>query len=162
MSFVTDLVVAPMPDGRRWYLKAPLIWEDEHGRVEVPAGFLNDFASVPRFFWWFISPWGKHGRAAVIHDWKYWIRDCERAEADGLFRRIMKHSGQILAIRFVMWAMVRAFGWLAWHGNAEDLARGVVRVMAPGEFPGPDAVAPKRGLDRIISVLCRCMCGAKA
>lgn len=34
----------------------------------VPEGFVSDGASVPKFLHWLIKPWGKHGQAAVLHD----------------------------------------------------------------------------------------------
>lgn len=37
-------------------------------RIQVPAGYLTDGASVPRAAWSFIPPWGKYGQAAVTHD----------------------------------------------------------------------------------------------
>ena len=36
--------------------------------VEVPVGYLTDGASVPRFFWDLLPPWGSYGQAAVLHD----------------------------------------------------------------------------------------------
>lgn len=37
--------------------------------VDIPVGFLTDGASVPRFLWSLIPPWGSYGQAAVLHDW---------------------------------------------------------------------------------------------
>jgi len=151
-----------MPDGRRWYLKQPLRWsgvvDGELIEIEVPIGFVMDFASVPRPLWWFVSPWGKHGYGAVLHDLEYWLRRRPRRVVDKVFLVAMRERRQLLLIRLVMWAMVRLFGWVAWLGNAHDAARGVKRILAPGEFPAPDAVAPRRGLDRIFAVLCSRFC----
>lgn len=163
--FVTDLDISPMPDGRRWFLRQPLVWRDEFGEVTVPAGFVTDFASVPRLVWAFISPWGKHGKAAVLHDYLYWMREGARVDADALFLRVMRHCGQIFVIRRSMWLAVRLFGWIAWYGNAADKARGVNRILALREEPGPDDVAPARGLDRLFAVACRLVrrvCGGRA
>jgi len=71
--------------------------------VRVQAGFTTDFASVPRPLWWFAGPWGRHGRAAIIHDWLYQRgtiletphsppgsgRTPSRAECDEIFRAAM-------------------------------------------------------------------------
>ena len=35
----------------------------------MPAGYRTDFASVPRFFHRIVSPVGRHGKAAIVHDW---------------------------------------------------------------------------------------------
>ena len=37
--------------------------------ITVPAGYRTDFASVPRLFHRIVSPVGRHGKAAIIHDW---------------------------------------------------------------------------------------------
>lgn len=36
--------------------------------VVVPTGYLTDGASIPRIFRGYINPWGRHARAAIIHD----------------------------------------------------------------------------------------------
>jgi hypothetical protein len=36
--------------------------------VDVPAGFLTDGASVPRWLWWLLPTWGSYSRAAALHD----------------------------------------------------------------------------------------------
>ena len=37
--------------------------------VLTPRGYVTDFASIPWFASWIISPFGKHAEAAVVHDW---------------------------------------------------------------------------------------------
>lgn len=37
--------------------------------ITVPAGYRTDFASVPRLFHRLVSPVGRHGKAAIVHDW---------------------------------------------------------------------------------------------
>lgn len=37
--------------------------------ITVPRGYRTDFASIPRFFHRLLNPVGRHGKAAVIHDW---------------------------------------------------------------------------------------------
>lgn len=36
--------------------------------VTIPEGYLTDGASVPRYLWWLIPPWGSYGQAAIVHD----------------------------------------------------------------------------------------------
>jgi hypothetical protein len=40
--------------------------------VTVPRGFVTDLATIPVYFWWAIKPTGRHGHAAILHDWLYW------------------------------------------------------------------------------------------
>jgi len=39
--------------------------------IMIPAGFVTDFASVPRFLWSFVPPIGKFNLAALVHDYCY-------------------------------------------------------------------------------------------
>lgn len=39
--------------------------------IEIPSGFITDYASVPRLFWSWIPPWGEYGPAAILHDYLY-------------------------------------------------------------------------------------------
>ncbi|MVM39456.1 DUF1353 domain-containing protein [Spirosoma sp. HMF3257] len=55
----------------RWAIVEPLTFETPAGTVEVPAGFITDFASVPVFLWGFFPPIGRHNRACVLHDYWY-------------------------------------------------------------------------------------------
>lgn len=43
------------------------ITEDDK-TIVIPTGYLTDGASVPKIFRWFINPWGRHARAAIVHD----------------------------------------------------------------------------------------------
>ena len=56
-------------DGRDWKVAAPFTYFTREGHgIDVHAGFVTDFASVPRFFWRVLPPTGPYGKAAVIHD----------------------------------------------------------------------------------------------
>lgn len=52
-------------EGFRYYIRT----EDSDSFVDVPAGYLTDGASVPRLFHSIVSPWGRHGQAAIVHDY---------------------------------------------------------------------------------------------
>lgn len=110
-----------------WELVTELRFEGARDSFLVPAGFRTDFASVPRPLWGLFPPFGRHTRAAILHDWCYVKRplvvgpkyDCvvpiSRRDADGLFRRNMKDAGTSFMRRWLMWAAVRAFGWIGWR-----------------------------------------------
>ena len=117
-SFTTPLVVTPLQDGRRWCLVFQFEyhigsrWSQD--KVTVPAGFVTDFASVPRPLWWWINYWGKHGKAAVLHDHCYQTHCRTRREADDIFYEAMLVGGTRPWKARVMYLAVRLFGWLAW------------------------------------------------
>ena len=114
-DFKDILVVSPLADGRTWYLWKPFGYTtDDNKSIVVQAGFVTDFASVPRPLWWFLPPWGKYGNAAVIHDFCYAEQICNRKWADKIFLEAMKELGVKPFIRYVMYIAVRLFGWLYW------------------------------------------------
>src|SRR5688572_10892672 len=88
--FVDRLVVAPDDDGRNWTLEAGFSWRGPDDEIRIPAGFVTDFASIPRALWWLYPPTGRWGRAAVIHDWLYRKQTRSRAEADAIFLEGMR------------------------------------------------------------------------
>lgn len=111
-----------------WMVLAPLIWTGTKGDTfTVPVGFRTDFATVPRFLHWLISPYGAYTRAAVLHDWllgelaDWTIRrrgfiqsapvtpspPANSRDCDGIFRRVMQDLGVPWAKRWIMWAAVR-------------------------------------------------------
>jgi len=89
---------------------------DELGIViTVPAGFVTDFASVPRGLWNIVPRWGRHGEAAVLHDYLYDIGVYTRKECDKIFLVAMKECRAKKAR--IIWAGVRMGGWLAWRNH---------------------------------------------
>ena len=52
-SFMSELRVIPLPDGKNWKLTRPFSYHvgSQHSKtiIKVPAGFVTDFASIPTF-----------------------------------------------------------------------------------------------------------------
>jgi hypothetical protein len=91
-------------------------------RVEIPEGFVTDFASIPRFLWFMVPPFGRHAPAAVIHDYLYASgQPGARRYADFLFREAMKESGVPAWRRNLMYMAVR-LGGKRGYGLEEDWA----------------------------------------
>lgn len=82
--------------------------------VAVPEGYVTDFASIPGFVQWLISPFGRHSEAAVIHDWLYTLGTPGDAKgrkiADRTFRRALKLVGVGWVRRSLMYRAVRLGG----------------------------------------------------
>lgn len=126
-SFKTPLVVSPMPDGRKWRLVYPFTYhigsEYSHRYIQVPAGFITDFASFPVFLWrflmWWLPMWAKYNKAPIVHDYLYQSKISTRKEADDIFLEAMlvswkgRRFGKFIAC-MEYWG-VRLFGWLAWR-----------------------------------------------
>ena len=112
----TPLKVEVLPDGRHYkLLEDMVVFSHKIGVTVIPAGFVTDFASVPRIFWNLFPPTGPYAKAAVYHDFLYQMGAVSRAEADYEFMDGMRALGVILPVRFTMWAALRAFGWRAWE-----------------------------------------------
>ena len=119
-------------DGRRWRLIAEFDYKlgspDGIERVNVPKGFITDFASIPRGLWNVLPPTGSYGKAAVLHDWLYQTRTihtihpsngdsfrvCSRAEADHVLLEAMEVLSVRRFTRWTIYAGVRVGGWAVW------------------------------------------------
>lgn len=99
-----------------------------HTVLQIPAGFECDRASIPRPLRVFIEKDGIGDAAAVLHDalyrwggmlpsgWCWPLRRYTRAEADMLFREVMRRDG-VKPWRWPLaYAAVRSFGWMSWKG----------------------------------------------
>ena len=130
-SFTTELVVQALSDNK-WLVKERFNYNigsaDSADAVEVPVGFITDFASIPRILWNILPPWGQYGKAAVIHDFMYTEHkystfsaegvesfvQIERKQADDIFLQAMEVLGVNWITRYAMYAAVRVFGNTPW------------------------------------------------
>lgn len=132
--FTNVLIVSPLADGKSWLLHDPFGYavgsENSDDVIDVPVGFMTDFASVPRPLWWLFPRWGLYGNAAVIHDYLYWDRSRSRKESDNIFLEAM----QVLEVGFVtrnlLFLGVRVGGWIAWWGSKRRSNKGRNKVAA--------------------------------
>jgi hypothetical protein len=135
--------------GTTWKLLEPFLFTVElaggKAYYMVPAGFVTDGASVPRWpgMYWLFG--GKATKSACAHDWLYSEVNSEREYADEVFYAAMRNEERAWR-RGVMWLGVRLGGWLPWYkrkgevdgyARAEELAN--VQPGRPGDFP-PDGV----------------------
>lgn len=97
-------------DERNWDVVAPLSYTGETQTFRVPPEMETDFASVPRFFVWFLPRYGRYTKAAIIHDhlWRHEVPSrITRREADAIFRRAMRELDVAFLRRWLMWSAVR-------------------------------------------------------
>ncbi len=79
--------------------------------VNVPVGFVTDFASIPPLAQILIQPFGRHAPAAVVHDYLYAVGASRaRKYADLLFRQAMREAGVAFVRRWLMYLAVRLGG----------------------------------------------------
>ena len=126
MKRILDPIRVEYVDGRRWRLLEAFSYRlgsaDGPESVVVPAGFLTDFASIPRGLWWLFQPTGRWAGAALVHDWLYHSpivqtgrdepkhRPIDRDEADRVFLEAMQVMGVSWLTRHTMYRAVRLFG----------------------------------------------------
>lgn len=127
-AFPDRLLLAPNDDQAtcvRW----PFITQDifrfytRKGEIyTVPAGFATDFASIPWFIHWKLSPHGRgYIRAAVVHDWMYRTQKVTRKQADDYFSEGMAECDTPRWQDAVIYWSVRLFGEKAWEENKQWL-----------------------------------------
>ncbi len=98
----------------RWRTQSELIYLDAKGRTwTVPAGYLTDFASVPRLplMYWLTGDTAH--MAAVLHDYlcsDFVPEAMSWREAADLFREAMQAEGTPAWRRWGMYWAVRLFG----------------------------------------------------
>lgn len=111
MTFTSQLEIKEADqDHMFWSLTKPLTYQGNTESFAAPVGFITNFASVPRLFWSILAPWGRHMKAAVMHDYFYRTGCVSRLDADRLFYRMMKQLGVSWWRRHTMYRTVRLFG----------------------------------------------------
>jgi hypothetical protein len=127
----------PFADQDYWYLAKPLVWQSDHTspkKVEVPKGFVTDFASVPSMFWTWLPRIGRYGLPAIAHDWLYWDQSAaDRDDADRLLNTAMADFDVSGMRRTLIYRAVQLFGGFAWDGNKKQKDNGAKRVLK--KFP---------------------------
>ena len=112
-KFVTTLRAEHLI-GKWWRLTSDLVYQSPliNAVITVPAGFVTDFASVPRLpvaYWFF----GNRANApAALHDRNYRFGDVSRLTADKIFNEAMAATGYWRITRWPMTAAVMGFGWI--------------------------------------------------
>lgn len=106
MPFSAPIVVEVVDD-RDWRLVHSVTYRGRDTAFVVPGEFLTDFASVPRVLQWLVPRTGRHGPAALVHDYLCRSGAVSRKDADGVFRRILRELGVGVVLRHLMYAAVR-------------------------------------------------------
>lgn len=129
--------LAATPEGSKWRLidtlPVHIAWFADYGfrahqhRLSVPAGFVTDFASVPRLPLVYAAFGNMAHRAATVHDWLYSDgngTDIRRHEADEIFRQIAIRDGVSELKAYLMWLAVTIVGGRHWMKKGTGHERG--------------------------------------
>ena len=119
-----------------WYFK--LRKEREIVEIVLPKDFEFNGASIPRIFWFILSPVGLLMIPGLIHDYGYrfnqiwqknvhgelepYMKDVKRKDWDDLFRTVGEQVNGFAGIDFIAWLGLRVGGWFAWwkHRRREE------------------------------------------
>lgn len=123
-SFTNEPEVMPIGSGRKWKVTKGFVYflnDNQTGeQITISPGFITDFASVPRILWAAFPPYGRYGKAAIVHDYLYRIkcigmRKVTKEEADVIFFNAMKVLKVPAWKRILMYTAVKYFGGYAWR-----------------------------------------------
>ncbi|QXH79305.1 DUF1353 domain-containing protein [Pseudomonas sp. FJ2-5-13] len=121
--------VVPFPAHDFWILLKDKTYDigSSGAQVIIPAGFVTDYASIPKSLWSIASPHSDYSEAATIHDYLYWTQSCTRLQADNIFLIAMKEDGVSDFRRWTIYRAVRGAGQGSWNDNAEAVSLGMPR-----------------------------------
>jgi Protein of unknown function (DUF1353) len=117
---------------KHWVLMKDMDYKigDTGVKITVPAGFVHDYASVPRIFHSVgLSPHDSFSRAAIIHDWLFWSQGCRPDQANRLMVLAMKESGVPRLKIELIYRALALVGRFAWHDNAGEYKSGLPRII---------------------------------
>lgn len=82
----------------------------------MPAGFMSDGMSIPKFFWRWLSP--KIAPVtlspSIVHDWLYQSHVMTRKDADAWYRDALIANGYPKLKAYLCYAGLRLFGESHW------------------------------------------------
>ena len=135
-QFVTPIRAEKLT-GKWWKLTDRLVYYSSllNATICAPAGFVTDFASVPRLpvaYWLF---GGKADGPAGIHDLLYRWPFVSRNMADRVFNEAMKVEGKWITTRWPMTGAVMAGGWLSYKKLPGSLDYRICRNCQWGTGP---------------------------
>lgn len=131
MPFDSPLELRHRPGHNRWEVVRPMGYlrclparaslggyqPDHIQRIEVPAGYLSDLASVPRLARRLVDPQAPNmRRPSVLHDYLYTHQTHRftKAEADQIFYEALLEEGMGQLLAWLMWQAVRLGGRGNW------------------------------------------------
>jgi hypothetical protein len=108
VPFLDQAVTRALDDGENFELVEPLRHSDGY---DIPAGYVSDFASVPRVASWLFPRTGRYLRPSIRHDRRL-SHDLPAGlitsvEVDEEFRAMMEEVGVGRTRRWLIWTGVR-------------------------------------------------------
>ena len=146
LGILPTMVFSPFADWDYYYLYIDTTWTPESEyesifkSIDVPSGFVTDFTSVPRPFWWLMPPTGRYAGPAIFHDYLYWTQNCSRTVADLVFKIGMRELGVPQWKTFIIYQSVKWLGFIAWNSNAKLKRNGEKRFLRKNPPPNDASI----------------------
>lgn len=121
-----------------YYTTAAITWtpsvgQEAYAPVTVSEGFVTEFSSIPKIYWYAMSPNGEYAYASVVHEYLYWTQTRSREEADHILEMTLEDLGLDAQKAKAIYNSVRAGGQRVWSNNISMKARGEKRILV--KFP---------------------------
>ena len=118
-AFLGPLDVRLLDDQEeRWMLLASLSYRSAilRAQLTVPAGLITDMASIPKWFFIYLTFGGRAKRPAVLHDFLYQLHlpGVDQEQADAVFDEAMQVIGEPTWAEKAIWLGVTIGGAAAW------------------------------------------------
>lgn len=107
---------------RKWML----VKDYEYRGVKIPAGFVSDGASIPKFLRWFYNPHDPRTLLpALVHDWLYFCKffgdsKSGRRIADKIFKDLLYLEQNRNSKVFAYFKAVDLFGGIGYRSDKEE------------------------------------------
>lgn len=115
------VTLTPLDNGRDWRVVeiAPRRSKTLGKKLAIPFGFVTDLASIPAALRSLVAKWGRHGMAAIWHDYLYRtpLPGVTRKQADRVMLEFMTEDGVGRIKRRAIYSAVRLFGRKTWRLN---------------------------------------------
>jgi len=116
---------------RKWEIAEDWYFSLNDTEYKIPAGFIFDGASIPKYFWNWLSPIGVLLMPGLIHDYLYANENLLKAngvvdskktqkECDQIFRDVAISINGFYIINWIAYYALRLFGWVAWNGHRKS------------------------------------------
>lgn len=100
---------------RKWELTKDWSYIFKNNTIVIRKGFVFNGVSVPRFFWWLLSPVGILFIAALIHDYGYRKGTVNRKYWDKLFLLVNREVNGFYYLNLIPYFFIRIFGIIPWY-----------------------------------------------
>ena len=119
---------------RNWEITKDWKYRINGNEYIIPAGFVFDGASIPKFLRTFFSPVGVLLMGGLVHDYAYKYACLKRTgkgallivdqkRADEIFRDICIEVNGFYTMNYLAYWSLRLGGWVAWNGHRKRNAK---------------------------------------